>query len=171
MSSVPLITSAFEEFSKVAVEFCAVIDTASSVDREEFLSQIYGILPRLIQKAIALPSLSYADDDDATTHGKQMKNVEWKRLYETLKKEVGEWNLYWQVFDPTKDSEAIRGSLADDLADIYRDLSDGLGTDKSDVALQRNAIFSWRSRYYSHWGQHAINALYAIHFFLNDRLS
>jgi hypothetical protein len=76
---------------------------------------------------------------------------------------LGDWDLYWQVFDPTKDSEAIHGSLADDIADIYRDIKEGLGLQDPDITLQRDAIWSWRLGYYSHWGQHAINALYMAH--------
>jgi len=96
-----------------------------------------------------------------------MNNVEWEQLYGVLKEKLGDWDLYWQIFDPTTDSEAVAGSLAD----IYRDIADGLRTHKTDVALQQDAIFSWRLLYYSHWGQHAMRALYAIHFLLNDRLS
>lgn len=173
MSSQPSLSAAFEEFSKIAGEFCAAIDAAPSADRAEFLTQVYETLPLLIQRAISLPALSYEHDDDETSKSAnaRMSGTEWEKLYNNLKEKLGDWNLYWQVFDPTNDSEAIRGSLADDLADIYRDVGNGLGIDKTDVALQREAIFSWRILYYSHWGHHAINALYAIHFFLNDRLS
>jgi hypothetical protein len=43
-----------------------------------------------------------------------------------LEEKLGNWDLCRQVFDPTKDEEAISGTLADDLADIYRDLKKGL---------------------------------------------
>ena len=173
MSSSTSITAVFEEFSVVASDLCVVIDSAQGLDRAEFLLRVYGILPRLIQSGIALPSVSCSDDDtDAvTTERVRMNNVEWEQLYGVLKEKLGDWDLYWKIFDPTTDSEAVAGSLADDLADIYRDIADGLRTHKTDVALQQDAIFSWRLLYYSHWGQHAMSALYAIHFLLNDRLS
>lgn len=100
-----------------------------------------------------------------------MKEAEWERLYQSLKEKLGEWNLYWQVFDPTKDSEAIRGSLADDVADVYRDVKEGLDCHNPDSTLQGEAIWVWRVGYYSHWGKHAIDALRTIHFLLEDTLS
>lgn len=166
------IEAAFEGFSLVASQFCAVVDSAPSLDRVEFLSQIYEVLPRLIHQGIVLPAVSPSNVDDRKEIKRtRMKQAEWGHLYESLKEKLGDWNLYWQVFDPTKDSEAIYGSLADDLADIYRDVAHGLGIDKPGLALRQDVIFSWRVLYYSHWGQHAMNALYAIHFFLNDRQS
>jgi len=39
---------------------------------------------------------------------------------------AGDWNYYNEVFDPTEDSEVIEGSLADDIADIYRELEEGI---------------------------------------------
>lgn len=88
-----------------------------------------------------------------------------------LKAKLGEWDLYWEVFDPTKDSEAIRGSLADDIADVYRDIKEGLGCQDLDLALQGDAIWEWRVGFYSHWGKHAIDALRTIHFLLENVLS
>ena len=100
-----------------------------------------------------------------------MREPEWGRLYELLKDKLEDWDLYWQVFDPTKDSEAIRGSLADDIADIYRDVKEGLDVHNPNLALRQDTICSWRVLYYSHWGQHAINALYTIHFLLESARS
>ena len=44
------IESAFREFSFVASQFCALVDSAPSLDRVEFLSRIYDVLPQLIHQ-------------------------------------------------------------------------------------------------------------------------
>jgi len=72
------------------------------------------------------------------------------------------------VFDPTKDSEAIFGSLADDIRDIYRDLKKGLELKKTYPSQPEAAIGEWRFGFYSHWGKHAIDALLAMHFHLQN---
>jgi len=163
------IHTAFREFNSAASEFCGAVDSASALDRVELLSRLYEILPRLIHQGIGLPSLSWSDGyTREETKQTRMKEAEWWQLYELLKEKLGDWDLYWQVFDPTKDSEAIRGSLADDIADIYRDVKEGLDLHDPDLALQQDAICGWRVLYYSHWGQHAINALYTIHFLLES---
>jgi hypothetical protein len=100
-----------------------------------------------------------------------MQHAEFLLLYESLKIRLGDWDLYWLVFDPTKDSEAIRGSLANDIADVYRDVKEGLDCQDLDLALLSDAIWEWRIGFYSHWGRHAINALRTSHFLLENTLS
>ena len=166
------IESAFREFSFVASQFCAVVESAPSLGRVELLSRIYEILPQLIHQGIVLPAVSPSDlDDREEIKRTRVKQEEWGQLYESLKEKLGDWNLYWQVFDPTKDSEAIHGSLADDIADIYRDIKEGLGVQDPGLALQRDAVWSWRFGYYSHWGHHAINALFTAYALLESTLS
>ncbi|MFZ3264951.1 MAG: DUF5063 domain-containing protein [Terriglobales bacterium] len=172
MSEPGEIQASFREFTLVAAHFCDVVDSASALDRVELLSRLYEMLPRLISQGIALPSLSWSNDDTRKEiRQTRMKEAEWGQLYELLKEKLGEWNLYWQVFDPTNDSEAIRGSLADDIADIYRDIKEGLTLHNPNLALQQDAVRGWRVLYYSHWGPHAINALFTIHFLLESTRS
>jgi hypothetical protein len=56
----------------------------------------------------------------------------------------------------------MHGTLADDLADIYRDLKKGLEL-KSRSEPPETIIWGWRVLFYSHWGTHAIEALHVIH--------
>ena len=165
-------------FAGVAQEYCSAVESAAQMDRAALLLQIYRILPRLINEAILLPSIESADEDDAdegqeqpTSHSSvEMADVQWGQLYNLLKEKLGDWDLYWQVFDPTTDKEAICGSLADDIADIYHDLKEGLVLRERRVAQPEDIIWNWRILYYSHWGKHAIDALLTIHFRLQGAL-
>jgi hypothetical protein len=38
---------------------------------------------------------------------------EWQRMYQSLKQKLGDWDLYWEVFDPRLKSDFCAGSLAD----------------------------------------------------------
>jgi hypothetical protein len=158
----------YRQFSSVALEFCNTIDSASSLEKTELLVRVYEILPRLISQGIGLPSVSPGDESVKPTPIR-LTNEEWRGLYESLKEKLEDWNLYWQVFDPMKDSEAIRGSLADDLADIYRELKEDIS--EKDASAQRAAVFGWRVKFYSHWGPHAMDALRTIHVILEPSLS
>ena len=166
-------------FASVAQEFCGVIDSASNLDRIELLMQVYRILPHLIGEAIKLPNTELSDDESQEEEtvksqaraGLRLSEAEWGKLYEFLKAKLGDLNLYWEVWDPTKDHEAIHGSLADDFADIYRDLKEGLRLGDAHQALPEDKIWHWRLGYYSHWGKHAIDALRTIHFLLEEKLS
>jgi hypothetical protein len=166
-------------FAAVAQEFCSIIESASKTDRTTLLMNVYGVLPLLISGAISLPNFELSEEDDATEREEQspsrpsvrMTDEQWGQLYNQLKEKLGDWNLYQCVFDPTTDKKAICGSLADDIADIYRDLKEGLVCGKMHQAKPQDIVWTWRLLYYSHWGHHAMDALLVIHFRLEDTLS
>jgi len=165
-------------FAVVANRFCSVVDSASSMERTDLLLQIYRILPKLIDEAISLPDVKLSDSDDPIEGSGQPAfpaNVrqsvqEWGQLYNLLKEKLGDWDRYWQVFDPTEDDKAIFGTLADDIADIYRDLKEGLVLIEAHEAPPEDIIWNWRLLFYSHWGKHAIDALRTSHFLLEETL-
>jgi hypothetical protein len=166
-------------FGSVAQRFCSVVDSAPNLDRIELLVQVYRTLPQLIGEAISLPQVELSDDESQEEERRKslarararLSDAQWAQLYDFLKEKLGGWNLYWQVFDPTKNSEAVHGSLADDIADIYRDLKEGLVLSEAQQALPEDNIWEWRFGFYSHWGKHAIDALRTIHFLLEETLS
>ena len=162
-----------ERFAVVTEQFCNLVDAASTLSREEFLTQVYSILPKMIDQAICMPEVVFDDsDEEAPGHADRwgrarLGNEEWQQLYDLLKEKLGDWDSYLQVFDPTKDSEAIGGSLADDLADIYRDLKNVLVKSDTHPIRPEDKIWEWRFSYCSHWGKHAIDVLHVLHFRLH----
>jgi hypothetical protein len=170
MSSVPDNAEVAKQFASVAKTFCDVIESAPNLDRTELLVQAYRILPQLIGHAISLPNVEPNDNESREKlHTKlSLSHAQWSELYQSLKIKLGDANLYWEVWDPTKESEAIHGSLADDFADIYRDLKVELNLSDADQAAAEDNIWHWRFGYHSHWGQHAIDALRTIYFLLED---
>jgi len=159
-----------DRFATIAQEYCTAIDSASATERTDFLIKIYRILPRLIGEAVELPAVSLSDDDEDLPRTDRLTHAQWDQLYNLLKEKLGDWDHYMQVFDPTADKAADLGSLADDLADVYRDLRDGLGLSQNSTVPAKVLIWDWRLDYYSHWAHHAMNALQTIHFRLQDIL-
>jgi Domain of unknown function (DUF5063) len=168
MSAQPEKAEIFHRFHKTASDFCAVVDSAPKSGRDEFVLTIYRLLPSLIGEAMRLPDAELSEGD-YQTHA-EMSNEQWRQLYQTLQEKLGNWDRYWQVFDPTKETEAITGSLADDIADIYRDLKNGLVPFDSGSASLDGTIWGWRLLFYSHWGAHAMDALRTIHFLVGEKL-
>ena len=154
-------------FAVVAKKFCALVDSAPDIDRSEFVAQVYRVLSKLIDEAVQMPDVERSDNQRRRSP-LNVRHQEWERLYNALKEKLGDWNLYRQVFDPTQDNEAIFGSLADDLADIYGDLRKGLELNDACPSQREDAIWEWRVLFYSHWGKHAIDALQAIHSHLQN---
>jgi hypothetical protein len=166
-----------DQFGLVAQQYCSLVDSAATVDKTEFLIRLYRILPELVAEAIRLPPVEFGEDEDEEQEARtrqiraktEIKHEEWGLLYNSLKEKLGDWDLYWQVFDPRTDNEAIHGSLADDIADIYRDLIDGIRLKETGQVPSYEVIFDWRTGYLAHWGKHAIDALRTIHFLLEGK--
>ncbi len=163
-------------FARIANQFCSLVDSALNLERADLLLQIYRILPKLIDEAISLPDLELSDNDEpneedgqpgSSTNARQSLQ-QWDQLYRLLKEKLGDWDRYSQMFDPTMDDKAISGSLADDIADIYRDVKEGLVLAEARAAAPEDVIWDWRLSFYSHWGKHAMDALLAVHFRLQN---
>lgn len=119
---------AVNHFGPIAEQYCSLVGSQSALDKAEFPLQIYRMLPELIAEASRLPLVSFDDDENEEQEATirkiraetEMKQQEWEQLYDSLKGKLGDWNLYWMVFNPRTDNEAIHGSLADDIADLPR---------------------------------------------------
>ncbi len=76
------------------------------------------------------------------------------------------FNEYRDSFDPLSatDREFTYSSLADDLADIWRDMAKGLR--RLDSGVPAGVVWwEWRFSFYTHWGAHAAGALRAVYHF------
>jgi hypothetical protein len=66
------------------------------------------------------------------------------------------------MFDPYEGEMPVVASLADDIADIYRDLKKGFALLDAGGSRDR-AVWEWRHGFEHHWGRHAAHALYAVY--------
>jgi hypothetical protein len=160
-----------ERFSAIARKYCDIVDSSSNLEKPELLTRIYDVLPTLIDAAIHLPEagtlVDVADDEqnEGSVDAHRTLSIDADarhKRYRSLQEKLGEADSYRVVFNAAKDSEAIYASLADDIADIYRDLKEGLVLMENNAALQ-NALWEWRFGFDSHWGHHAMSALKTIH--------
>jgi hypothetical protein len=76
---------------------------------------------------------------------------------------------YSEVFNPlpVPGEEPIVGDLADDIADIYKDIRRGL--DLLDAGYMEHAVWEWIFHLQHHWGEHATSAIRALHWFLCEQ--
>ncbi len=168
-------------FAGLATCFRIHIESHRSMTPEQFLRRAHLLLARLYLAGLTLPAVEAVDGshDDAEknentseeTAGEipceQMTHDRWHELNVSLTSFIGDrWNWYAAISEPYDDPSrpeetAVVGSLADDLADIYRDLSNGLAMWEREE--QSAAIWQWRFTFIIHWGEHALGALQALH--------
>ncbi|WP_440224250.1 DUF5063 domain-containing protein [Dokdonella sp. MW10] len=146
-------TQRLEDFVSTARAYCAWIEGfAASPDLEAETAAL--LLSKLCAQVNELPELF--DDEDAP----RLEHKQWVAVYQRLSSLP--FNYYATFAEPSilESPEPVTGDLADDLADVWRDLRAGLALyDKGNGAA---AAWEWRESFRSHWGRHATSALYAI---------
>lgn len=148
------------EFRREAEQYCSLIERAASLKQEEFAAQLTASLAALLSAAARLPDATPTDTDlpDRPSH------EQWSERFAEVQTALGEWEAYWTTLAPYGEEaeEAVMLPLGDDLADIWRDLRQGLLA-LEDGASPEDVVWEWRFGFYSHWGRHATEALRALH--------
>jgi hypothetical protein len=149
------------EFIEAAHRYCAFLDGCQPADALDFLKSLYPLLAELAYRVLRLPdSFTEEYENVDRSDARQRAGRHYSHLYQLLGQHAG----YWEVFDPSEESTPIRGSVPDDLADIYGDLLPGLQAWPSALLATRlHIIWEWRFSYGSHWGHHLIDAMRYIH--------
>jgi hypothetical protein len=150
--------AALDEFVGIARRYCAWAESSAG-DPPQEMYQVREFLAELHLAVVRLPETDFDDSErkDAVSHD------DWKKVLERFS------NLpvveYWDVFDPLEEKEPLWNSLADDLADIYRDVKRDLLL--FDAGHVDEAVWQWRFHFLIHWGQHLTGAQRAIHSYIN----
>ncbi|MFC4728403.1 DUF5063 domain-containing protein [Coralloluteibacterium thermophilus] len=143
-----------DDFFDAATAFCAWAESAPGVPDDEVDTAI-KMLSKLLALVHELPELFDEEDAPELTH--EEWQVVHKRFLDMLP-----FNYYASYSEPhdTNDPSPGIGDVADDLADIWRDLKGGLALyHKGNDAA---AAWEWRDSFSIHWGRDATSALYAL---------
>ena len=145
-------------FVDQAWQFCEFVEKANQYARDE---RLVAARQRLLEVYEAGSKLPQVEPPEGIEAGPSPERPQGWAGFEDV-------DLYWEVFDPYEESAPVAGSLSDDLLDIYGDLRRGLalwdkgvGTKNDDFKV--SAIWEWRFHFEIHWGDHAIDALRALH--------
>jgi hypothetical protein len=153
-------------FVETAREFCRLIEEHRKESRKSFLRRISATLARLYAGAVHLPRTS----PSGRVKARRLSKREWQTLFMSLGRKLGSECCYWECFNPYVREELMAGSLADDFADIYRDIKPGLVSyDAGSPSSQEAAVTEWRLGMLSHWGHHATGALRVLHQLQSER--
>jgi hypothetical protein len=150
--------STIDQFAQVARQYFAWAEGDLGETQEE-VRRAGRLLAELHLAALRLPDLGPGGDKDAV----RISQDEWLLMYQKF----GKLPLasYWDVFNPLEEEGPILNSLADDLADIYRDVKSGLSLFESQHLIE--AAWDWRLNFQIHWGGHLVGAQRAIHEYLS----
>jgi hypothetical protein len=139
-------------FADQAHQFCDFIVRASAFPLPERLTAARLRLLELYRAGCALPNVEPPAGFEAGPSPSKPERWAGFERFES----------YWEVFDPYVDEAPVGGSLSDDLLDVYIDVQRGLSLWES-KAPRAAAVWEWRFHFDAHWGDHAVDALRALH--------
>ena len=144
-----------QSFYQLASDFCKFVH--EEIQSEETLDTLISFLMRLYLSAMALPQ---PELEEATPQIRQTMPV-------GIRFKTDMATCYREVFDPFEEEPPVFCDLKDDLADISCDLQDGIAAYES--GLVGRAAFTWRDGSEFHWGNHAVDAIRALHAMRRNR--
>jgi uncharacterized protein DUF5063 len=148
-------------FMETAQSYCVLVESCRGIPKRVFVEQCLGRLSDLFTQALELPLPRIRGKKPGLP---DVTHEEWNVIFKRLQAKLGKHDRYWMVFEPfeTPQPEAIHGSLADDLADTWRDLKGGLLAARA--GKRARAVWDWRFLFEHHWGpHHAAHAFRPLH--------
>ncbi len=146
-------------FAMLAREFVVLIDdSVAAPPRDLSSTQLVSKLGCLLGSASRLQECAIQDWPDPP----EREHSEYLQLYQALNARLP-FGHYWTCLDPidlARGPDTGVGDLADDIADIYFDLREGLHL--FEAGFPEGAFFTWRQSFWSHWGKHTADAVGAL---------
>lgn len=139
-------------FVLAARRFCAFVEQAGSMSLTARLSNARLRLLEVYRAGCVLPSLDVTEEELGAPRSPNRSEAF---------PDFEQYEAYWEVFDPYVEAPLCTGLLSDDVLDIRADLCPGLAL--WDRGQYRAAVWEWRFHFDSHWGDHAVDALRALH--------
>ena len=149
-----------ERFVDNAERFCSLVEHHQPLTAKEFARSCAACLADLYGAAVTLSLLSVEIDSEELIED-AVSTDQAKAIDDQIGQKLGGDCLYWTVLDARVESGRVEGEgvgdLGDELADIYRDLKNGLIA--FNRSLANEAIWHWQWGFRSHWGEHVVSAL------------
>jgi hypothetical protein len=153
-------------YCNLVARFCDLAEGNSGASSARLIA-VRDALVELYQASLHMPDIV----------GERFRDVP-ERLpfdeYRRVKERIGtvvESDYFLICFHPfrTPAEEPVCASLSDGLADIWRDLKRGLLALEEDEEKWAAAVFwDWKFSFETHWGDHAVDCIWAIHKLLRD---
>ncbi|MBQ9466082.1 MAG: DUF5063 domain-containing protein [Muribaculaceae bacterium] len=147
----------------LSVEYCRLMEAAPDSDRDEFVTAMLKLLPRLYISATDIDeptgfSEYYIDDalDEAT----------YDAVRAGVAALIAEDDVYLEVFlsDMKYSDTPIATSISENLADIYQELYNFVVSVRDATTdVQQELLAQCRDNFVNYWGSTLVNVLRALH--------
>mgnify|MGYP000889813476 CR=1 FL=1 len=161
----PVAARSVLEMITVANDFCSFLEKSEDCDRHALLIYLQRVLPLIYIKSSLLPDVD-VEDEEAIEH--YVTETEWEELFNPMRSKFGSDDLYYYIDHHEKtNQDAIRASLAENMADLHQDMKDFLLLyQKPLTTSKQNAIMECKRLFANRYGFRIVNAQAAIHYLL-----
>lgn len=186
-----------QRFVEVASKFCELVESGTR-RRKVLIRQFVETLPELLHLALSLPTGRKSEriGKERTAIGRERNDQIRGRLKRPISASIrkslylesvipvreffkkarrlsdilGEFDRYYEVFDPFGEKEPIQTSLSYDLAEIWHDLKGPLNLFQlHEATAKQHAVYDWSLHVRIHWAEsHAADALKALLYALRE---
>lgn len=163
---------ALSAFAVVAKEYCDVISSLRAGRPDELYRKLEKILSHLhsaiLPVEMEMPSREHPEFEKLSMTSDQHAEISRLIGKATEEERRALFEEHGAMKPETDDEEKYKAGRAemlwDDLADIYRELHDGLALWRIGISdSQAEAAWQWRFGFEAHWGYHLVNAIATIH--------
>ncbi len=165
LSKEPVYNRNVIEILTVANEYCLFIEKTEEYRKDEIINYLHNICPLLYLKGVMLPSIQ-VDDPDANE--RFVTEEQWEKIFNELRTKLLPDDEFWYINEWTfVDSEISKGSIAENLADIYQDMKDFVILyQKNTLTAKQNAVNSCKVLFEVNWGPKILQVQKALHYLL-----
>lgn len=156
-------------FIALCNEYCMAMENVRETSREEFLSQIVKLLPRIYISASDLRVPTLSEDVDA-----YLESALDEDYYESVRRGVenllGVDDVYLEVFeeDMKYSDTPIGASISESLADLFQELFNFVETVKdAPQPMIEIALVAVKDDFVSYWSQTLCNVLRPLNHLIN----
>jgi hypothetical protein len=152
------------EFVTVGLEFCLLLERATSLNSKDFVDKCVKILPLMYLKASLLPAI----DDESDEFPEEFVTEEaYAILVNQLAELFGDKDDYLETFHPDMalSDTAVIAHISEDLADIYQDVKNFISVYR--LAFEPSMLDALKvclDNFQNFWGQKLANAIGALHY-------
>lgn len=150
------------EFLAVAQKFCLFIEEIEKYDKQQIFDYMHKALPLLYVRGSVLPSVT---PDDYDANEKYVTEEQWQNTFNDIRGILKKDDEYWFLENDNPLNEPVKGSIADNLVDIYQDMKDFVTLYQKPLRnAKKVAVWEIRELFKAHWGFRAVNLLKVMHY-------
>ena len=154
------------EFRKLIEDFCEAVEHPKDNPLDS-LTLVRNRLIPLYAAALILPEMPGAADETPPIEFEVGQHFQ---MLETVRTYTGS-DLFWFCYEPFAETcdEPVATTLAGEITEVWYDVKPGLLNLADDEQRWAATVFwDWKFSFETHWGNHAVDSIWAIHKLLRD---